>query len=134
MTSIEQELGKEISKAVEQIVSASHAAATKALNEAFGRKHHATRAGSNTSRRAAVAQKAPRRSPEEIQVLKDSVYQSLRDTPGQLMVELAKELGTTRSQLDFPIARLKAEGLIRCAGPRRSMRYFPRSSGAPEQS
>jgi hypothetical protein len=134
VTSIEQELGNEIFKAVEQIVAASHTAATKALDEAFGRKRRATRAGSNTSSRASVGQKAPRRSPEEIQELKDSVYQALCGTPGQLMVELAKEVGRTRSQLDFPIARLKAEGLIRCAGPRRSMRYFPRSSGASEQS
>lgn len=134
MNSIEQELGNEIFKAVEQIVAASHTAATKALDEAFGRKRRATRATSNTSSRAAVGRQAARRSPEEIQALKDSLYQALCDTPGQLMVELAKKMGTTRSQLDFPIARLKAEGLIRCAGPRRSMRYFPRSSGASQQS
>lgn len=134
MNSIEQELGNEISKAVEQIVAASHAAAIKALNEAFGRKSRATRVGSKTSNHAVVGQKAPRRSPEEIQEIKDAVYQALCATPGQLMVELAKEVGTSRSQLDFPIARLKAEGLIRSAGTRRSMRYFPRTSGASARS
>ncbi len=132
MIPIEQELGKEISKAVEQIVAASHAAAMQALDAAFHRGSPARAAGS--SRQTTASPETTRRSSEQIQVLKDSVYQALCRLPGQTMAALAEQFGSTSRQLQVPIARLKSEDLIRSAGKRPSMRYFPRNSGAQETS
>jgi len=127
VTSIEQELGNEISKAVEQIVAASHAAATKALDHAFGGRKSVART-SSTSRKPSAGKQAARRSSEEIQELKDSVYQALCAEPGQSMSALADQVGTLPKYLQVPVARLKGEGLIRCVGQRHLMRYFPRNS------
>lgn len=132
MTPIEQELGKEISKAVEQIVAASHAAAMQALDAAFHRGSP-TRAVSS-SRQNTASPQTTRRSSEQIQVLKDSVYQALCSSPGQTMSALAEQVGSTTRQLQVPIARLKAEDLIRSAGKRPSVRYFPRNGGAQATS
>lgn len=127
MTPIEQELCNEISKAVEQIVAASHAAATKVLNQAFGRRDSVPVAN-RTSRQAAAGAQSARRSSEQIQELKDSVYRALCDKPGQTMISLAEHIGTLPRQLQVPIARLKTENLIKSAGPRHSMQYFPRNN------
>jgi len=127
VTSIEQELGNEISKAVEQIVAASHAAATKALDEAFGGRRIVDRTRS-TARKTGARTHVARRTSEQIQELKDSVYQALCATPGQTMVALAKQLGTIPRHLHVPVVRLKTEDLIRSAGKRHSIRYYPRNS------
>ena len=129
MTPIEQELGEEISKAVEQIVAASHVAAMKALDAAFGRKSSIPRA-TNSLRQTTARAPATRRSSEQIQALKDSLYLVLCACPGQTMSALAEQIGTPPKQLHVPIARLKAEDLIRSAGKRPSVRYFPRNHGA----
>ncbi|MCP4445822.1 MAG: hypothetical protein GY811_10835 [Myxococcales bacterium] len=73
MTPIEQELGKAVSKAVEQIVAAGHAAAAQALDAAFGRGGSVPRAASSSKQTTARTQ-TTRRSSEQIQVLRDSVY------------------------------------------------------------
>lgn len=127
MTSIEQELGNEISKAVEQIVAASHAVASKALDQAFGVRKSVGRT-SSSSRQTGAGGHVARRTSEQIQELKDSVYQVLRATPGQTMAALAKQMGTIPRHLHVPVVRLKAEGLIRSAGKRHSIRYYPRNS------
>lgn len=135
MTPIEQELGAEISKAVDLIVAASHAAAMKALDAAFGRGSTMPRATITSSARQITARpQTTRRSSEQIQILKDSVYQALCSSPGQTMSVLAEQVGTTPRQLQVPIARLKAEDLIRSVGQRPSVRYFPRNSGAQATS
>ncbi|MCP4445446.1 MAG: hypothetical protein GY811_08900 [Myxococcales bacterium] len=94
MTPIEQELGKAVSKAVEQIVAASHAAATQALDAAFGLGGSVPRAASS-SRQTTARTQTTRRSSEQIQVLEDSVYQALCGSPGQTMAALAEQVGTT---------------------------------------
>ena len=133
MTSIEQELGNEISKAVEQIVAASHAAASKALDQAFGGKRSVGRA-SGPPRQTGAKALVARRTSEQIQELKDSVYQALCAAPGQTMGTLAEQMGTIPRHLHVPVVRLKAEGLIRSAGKCHSVRYYPRNSCGEEPS
>lgn len=133
MTPIEQELGEEIFKAVDLIVAASHVVAVKALDAAFDRGRSVPRAASS-SRKTTARPQTTRRSSEQIQVLKDSVHEVLCGSPGQTMSALAEQMGTTSSQLQVPIARLKAEDLIRSAGKRPSVRYFPKNSGAQTTS
>jgi len=133
VTSIEKKLGIEITKAVEQIVAASHAAATKALDQAFagcGKVSH----DRSASRRSKPTIQSTRRSSEEIQKLKDAVYQSLCATPGQSMIALAKEVGTIPRKLQVPVNCLKSEGRILSVGQRKSMRYFPKNSSDSKTS
>ncbi len=126
MISIERELGDEISKAVGKIVAASHTAAIKALDQAFDRGR-----GAGCTSRASGRPKAPRvvavsrRSSEEIVVLKQRLYEIVCEMPGEAMAVLAKQIESTPGELQVPIARLKAEGLLKTVGQRQAMRYFP---------
>ena len=130
MTPIEQELCSEISKAVELIVAASYSAATKALDQAFGRGVRESRTNLSVKRRS-LPTSAVRRSQEELAELTRQLHQAICDAPGQLMSTLAAQLGSTPQHLQTPVARLKAERLIKTVGQRQSTCYFPKSaSGA----
>lgn len=136
MIPIEQELGNEIASAVEQIVAASHAAATKAIDQAFHRRceENSSRTNNGASKANAARGQAPRRTPEQLQGLMDSVYQMLCGTPGQTMAALAEQVGSIPVKLQVPMARLKAEGLVRSVGQRQSTRYFPKNNSPPVSS
>ncbi len=126
MNSIERELGDEISKAVGQIVSASHTAAIKALDQAFDRGRGAGRASRSSARpKTSGVVTVPRRTSEEIASLKQQLYQIVCAMPGEAMAVLAKQIDSTPKELQVPIARLKAEGLLKTVGQRQAMRYFP---------
>ena len=68
---------------------------------------------------------AKRRSAVEIEALGEQLCELVRARPGESMVTLAAELGTTAHTLQHPMAKLKAEGRVRCVGQRHLMRYFP---------
>lgn len=132
MTPIEQELCAEISRAVERIVAASHCAATKALDQAFGRGLGEPRAGDATKRRRKPRRSAARRTKEELAELEKQLSRAICDMPGQSMAVLAEQLGATPRELHRPAAQLKSEGLVKTVGQRQFMRYFPRSPRAAE--
>ena len=122
MVSIERELGDEIAKAVGQIVVASHAAAIKALDQAFDRGPGAGRTGRPKALSVATVS---RRSSEEITDLKQRLYEIVCEMPGEAMAVLATQIESTPRDLQVPIARLKAEGRLKTVGERQAMRYFP---------
>ncbi|MFC1611797.1 hypothetical protein ACFL6C_12615 [Myxococcota bacterium] len=68
---------------------------------------------------------SPRRSTEQITELGQRFLEVVRDEPGQAMAVLAPKLGVLPAELQFPVVRLKKEGLIRTAGQRQFKRYFP---------
>jgi hypothetical protein len=66
-----------------------------------------------------------RRSAGALDELCDKLYQCVCARPGESSAMFADELGCTVRDLQRPMAKLKAQGRIRCAGQRNLMRYFP---------
>jgi hypothetical protein len=66
-----------------------------------------------------------RRSAGALDELCDKLYQCVCARPGESTAMFADELGCTVRDLQRPMAKLKAQGRIRCAGQRNLMRYFP---------
>lgn len=126
MKQIEQQLAEEITQAVERIVAASHTAATAALDRAFNRRRPSARRGvrridpngdSRSMRR--------RRTREEMTELEQQFHQIVCADPGQAMSVLATKLELSPTELQVPVARLKASGRIKTVGQRQFTRYFP---------
>lgn len=121
MESIEEKLVKEISLAVEQIVNASHAAAVQALDQAFRRTPASVVSPKPLQRRA----KPVRRCPAELATLRTVLHNAVCESPGETMLVLAKELGSSPRELHLPMAVLKSERRVKSVGFRRATRYFP---------
>jgi CRP-like cAMP-binding protein len=66
-----------------------------------------------------------RRSAGALDELCDKLHQCVCARPGESSAVLADEIGCTVRDLQRPMAKLKAQGRIRCAGQRNLMRYFP---------
>jgi hypothetical protein len=66
-----------------------------------------------------------RRSPGALHELCDKLHQCVCARPGESTAVFADELGCTVRDLQRPMAKLKAQGRIRCVGARNLMRYFP---------
>lgn len=128
MKQIAQKLEAEIAKAVSLIITASHAAALEALDDAFGLGQQRRQRGPATAPRRLETQRAsaaPRRSATEIQALEQKLLQAVWENPGEPMSILAPRVGATPSQLQVPVARLKANRKIKTVGERQFTRYFP---------
>lgn len=121
-----------MAKAVSAIVAASHAAAVEAINEAFGVEHQRDKrkAAADQRRRATPrAPSSPRRNGAEIEGLEEEFLQAVWATPGEAMSVLAPRVGASRSQLQVPVARLKASRRLKTVGERQFTRYFPIERG-----
>jgi hypothetical protein len=66
-----------------------------------------------------------RRSAGALDELCDKLHQCVCARPGEPTAVFAEELGCTVRDLQRPMAKLKAQGRIRCVGQRNLMRYFP---------
>lgn len=66
-----------------------------------------------------------RRSAGALDELCDKLHQCVCARSGESSAVLADEIGCTVRDLQRPMAKLKAQGRIRCAGQRNLMRYFP---------
>ena len=67
-----------------------------------------------------------RRSAGALDELCDKLYQCVCARPGESSAVFADELGCTVPDLQRPMAKLKAQGRLRCAGQRNLMRYLRR--------
>lgn len=121
MESIEEKLAREIAQAVEQIVNASHAAAVQALDQAFRRTSSPVVSPKPMSRRATTA----RRCPKELELLRETLYKAVSESPGETMLVLAKELGSSPRELHLPMTVLRSAQRVKSVGFRSATRYFP---------
>ncbi len=139
MKHIAQKLEVEMAKAVSLIVAASHAAALEALNEAFGvgqlQGKRSTEPGQprRTARTSAAPRRrsragrtpTPRRSSAEMRALEERLLQEVWATPGEGMGVLSPRVGASPTQLQVPVARMKAARKLKTVGERQFTRYFP---------
>jgi hypothetical protein len=126
-----QELAQQIEQLVEDFIASSRNAATAAVERAFeaAKTERKTR-----SLRHARRKLAPRRSPTEMDVLSERLYDAVCAKPGETMGVLAPFVGATPRALQVPATRLRKAGRIRSAGQRQLTRYFPMVKNASKSS
>lgn len=134
MKQIARNLEREMGKAVSIIVTACHAAAKEALDEAFGAadQDHTVerkRGAGGQKRRTRRRPSSPRRSGEQIATLEKQLLDAVWATPGEAMSALAPRIGVPPRALQVPAARLKSTGRLKTVGMRQFTRYFPAERG-----
>lgn len=119
-TNIEQ-LSRRIEQVIQEHLAASERAASGAIARAFG--------AAGGKRRAPAASpasgEARRRLSTEIAELGERFYRAVCARPGETMVVLAADIGSSPRQLNRSMTRLKTLGRVRSVGQRHLTRYFP---------
>jgi len=105
----------EVRRTVQHAVERSLSMAAATARPAKSRVDHSTQQLSTKTRRSAGA----------LDELCDKLHQCVCARPGESSAVFADELGCTVRDLQRPMAKLKTQGRIRCAGQRNLMRYFP---------
>lgn len=121
------DLGLKIERLVEEHLAASRAAATAAVQRAFG---GATPAPTRTLRRARPEKQAKRRTGAELAELADRLLEAVCADPGQAMDVLAAKIGASPREVHRSMSLLKKAGQLRSVGQRNRTRYFPTASAA----
>ena len=75
-----------------------------------------------------------RRSPEEVSVLAERLYELVCTKPGEPMVTFATELGASARELHRPMMTLRDAGRVRSVGERSRTCYFPAVGGESSRS
>jgi len=117
-----QDLGIKIEQLIQAHITASHQAATAALERAFATASFGT---SKAPRRTPTAPSSRHRAPEEIAALGEQLYESVCAMPGETMAVLADRVGAASCDLHLPMTHLKRAGRVRAVGSRNFTRYFP---------
>ena len=122
MKNIGLDLAKRIEQVIHGFLAESRGAAAAAVEEGFGLGARAPAGRTPSLRRKAPAE---RRSPAQIEALREQFLQAVLREPGQTMETLASRLGEGSEVLHRYATRLRERGLIRAVGRLRAMRYFP---------
>ena len=122
--SVEEKFNEAITAALGEIIEASQELAVATLERGFQRAIEPL-ASAPSLKRVRRAPPGQRRSPAEIETLAKAFLRVVKKNPGQTMKVLAPMVGSTATELQVPIARLKASGRLRSAGHRQVTRYFP---------
>ena len=130
MKTLDELIEAEIAMAVDRVVRLSQRAALAAFERHFrmavqGAGIGATPEPSPPPMRKTRRPGSPRRSKEEIATLSNRFLEVVRSEPGQPMSVLAPRIGATASELQVPVARLKAARKVRTVGRRHLTCYFP---------
>lgn len=116
------ELSKRIEQVIQEHLEASQRAATDAMARAFG----AARGGPGRARLTPRPGGGSRRRPAaEMAALGQQFYQAVCERPGETMVVLAADIGSSPRELNRPVTILKRLGQVRSVGQRNLTRYFP---------
>jgi hypothetical protein len=120
-THIEQ-LSRRIEVVVQEHLEACRREAEVALKRAFGA---APRKARQAGARGSSTKAENRRSPAELEVLRERLLKAVVAKPGETMTTLAVEAGSSARQLQFPMRQLRRAKQVRSAGQRGFTRYFP---------
>lgn len=132
MSDVNRQIRERVEMFAAELEELVRQAALEAVGEALGGQAPRRSAGSG---RIAVARGLPRapgakRSPAELETLKEDVRSYIRQNPGKGIERIAEGLGTSTRELNLPIKKLIAEGAVKTKGHKRATKYFP-GSGAP---
>lgn len=121
MPNIDQ-LSRRIETVVQEHLVACHREAEVALKRAFGT---ASRRAMRGARQSGSTKTENRRSPSELEVLRERALKAVLAKPGETMTVLAAEAGSSARELQFPMRQLRQAKQVRSAGQRGFTRYFP---------
>lgn len=114
-----EQLSRRIEEVVHEHLLACRREAEAAVERAF---NVATR---NSPREVSASKRRAQRGPGELSTLRERLLRAVQAKPGETMPLLARELGVTGDELQFPMRQLKESKQVRSAGERNSTRYFP---------
>ena len=69
--------------------------------------------------------KGIKRTSDELEDLSDKFVEYVKGNPGLRIEQINKTLGTSTKDLQLPIRKLIAEGVVKVKGQKRSTQYFP---------
>jgi hypothetical protein len=69
--------------------------------------------------------KGIKRTSDELEDLSDKFVEYVKANPGLRIEQINKSLGTSTKDLQLPIRKLIAEGVVKVKGQKRSTQYFP---------
>lgn len=69
--------------------------------------------------------KGEKRTADELDQLADQFQEFVKANPGLRIEQINKQLGTTTKDLQLPIRKLIADGVVKAKGEKRSTQYFP---------
>ena len=129
-TTSNQELGERIERLIQEHMMGSRRAAQGAMDRAF-----ASAAGAPTRARvrregASPSASRKRRTQTEMLALAEQLFQAVCAKPGETMMVLAADVGTSARELHRPMSLLKRDGQVRSVGATSFTRYFPMTNGA----
>lgn len=123
-----QELVERIERLVQEHIRAIHASARAAIDQAFTAATPRTPA--KCAQRAPAPRERTRRATADVAALSERLFEAVTRRPGESMVTLARELGSSTRELHLPMSLLRQAGRVRCAGERQLTRYFPMASSS----
>jgi hypothetical protein len=117
MIDFQTQMDRAVSEFVAQVTDLARRAALNSLESALGR---------NTILRGRSRRTASggRRSPDDLDRLRDQFVSFVAKHPGLRIEQINKELGTKTRELALPIRKLIADGTIKTKGKKRSTTYF----------
>lgn len=142
MTDIEQRINDLVSAFINDITKLARQAALDTLSQALAgvggtvvsdlRIPGLGRRGRGKGRLLSAARpKGAKRPADEIDKLKDTVHNHIKEHPGERIEQINAHLGTRTSDLSLPLKKLIADGAVRTEGDRRATKYFP-GDGTPK--
>jgi DNA-binding transcriptional ArsR family regulator len=124
-----QILAQQIEELVQNFIAESRRAAAAAVNRAFvsvASKPVSVQTRQDASRKYTRGPTPRRRAPDELNDLRERLYDVLCEKPGESMCVLAELVGATPRELKSPIARLKKDGQVHSIREPQGTRYFPK--------
>ena len=124
MTELQNELNRAVAGFVDQITEIARRAAVEMIENALN-----GHGGGSARGRAlpAIARgrrgRGAKRTEGELEDLQDKFVDFVKDNPGLRIEQINKQLGTTTKDLQLPIRKLIAEGVILAKGSKRSTTY-----------
>ncbi len=131
MSDFQTEMNRVVQGFVAQITDLARRAAIDTLESALGGGSsggRGARGGGGSSSFSGAGRgrgKGIKRTSDELDGLSDQFVDYVKSNPGLRIEQINKSLGTTTKDLQLPIRKLIAEGVVKVKGQKRSTQYFP---------
>lgn len=126
MSDFQTEMNRVVQGFVAQITDLARRAAIDTLESALKGGSKGGRGGAGSFSSAGRGRgKGIKRTSDELEDLSDKFIEYVKDNPGLRIEQINKTLGTSTKDLQLPIRKMIAEGVIKVKGQKRSTQYFP---------
>lgn len=122
MANLQSDIQRLVDNFVSQVTELARLAAMESIENALGRTR-GRGAGISTVRLSRG--RGAKRTADELAKLGDQFAAYVAKNPGQRIEQINKQLGTTTKDLQLPIRKMIADGILKVKGKKRSTQYFP---------